>query len=195
VSLPTFERLQRKDCLDQLAPVDYRWHPKIDVCWDIRRGLPFRSGSIAGIFTEHCIEHLSLFAPDFGLNGPCSKLLIECRRVLRPGSIIRVVVPDARIYLGTYVQRTGGKADKLFPYEPAGSDWLPILHVNRVFYDGRQFAGGHCTMFDFDLLAQVLTTAGFLDVKRKAFQSGEDEMLLIDSPGREPESIYIEATR
>ncbi len=50
-------------------------------------------------------------------------------------------------------------------------------------------------MFDFDLLSQLLKDCGFRKVKRKGFQSGDDPMLLIDTPGREQESLYVEATR
>jgi predicted SAM-dependent methyltransferase len=183
------------NCPTTFINLDYHWRPSVDLCWDIKRGLPFRSASFSGIFTEHCIEHLSLFESDFGLAGPCAKLIAECHRVMRPGAIIRIVVPDAQLYLETYFHRAQGDATKLFPYETAKSDWLPILHVNRVFYDGRGSPSGHCTMFDFDLISQLLKSCGFLNVIRKGFQSGDDPVLLIDTPARETESLYVEATR
>jgi predicted SAM-dependent methyltransferase len=183
------------NCPTTFINVDYHWYPKVDLCWDIKRGLPFRSASISGIFTEHCVEHLSLFESDFGLRGPCAKLFVECHRVMRPEAIIRIVVPDAQLYLETYFDRVHGDTTKLFPNEAAKSDWLPILHVNRVFYDGRGSPSGHCTMFDFDLISQLLKDSGFRNVKRKDFQSGDDPVLLIDTPGREIESLYVEATR
>src|ERR1700746_71130 len=76
-----------------------------------------------------------------------------------------------------------GDATKLFPNETAEPDWLPIVHVNRVFYEARESPLGHCTMFDFDLISQLLKDCGFRDVKRKGFQSGDDPVLLIDTPG------------
>jgi predicted SAM-dependent methyltransferase len=183
------------NCPTTFINVDYQWHPSVDLCWDFRRGLPFRSASISGIFTEHCIEHLSLFESDFGLGGPCAKLIKECHRVMRPGAVIRIVVPDAQLYLETYFHRAHGDATKLFPYETAKPNWLPILHVNRIFYDGRPSPLGHCTMFDFDLISQLLKDCGFRNVKRQGFQSGDNPVLLIDTPEREPESLYVEATR
>jgi len=50
-------------------------------------------------------------------------------------------------------------------------------------------------MFDFDLLSQVLKDCAFRNVQHKHFRSGDDPMLLIDTPGREQESLYVEATR
>ena len=38
--------------------LDYEWRPGIDVCCDITKGLPFQNGYVAGVFTEHCIEHI-----------------------------------------------------------------------------------------------------------------------------------------
>jgi predicted SAM-dependent methyltransferase len=183
------------NCPTTFINADYDWRPGVDLCWDFKRGLPFPSASISGIFTEHCIEHLSLFEADFGLRGPCAQLITECYRVMRPGAIIRIVVPDAQLYLETYFHRANGDTTKLFPYETAKLDWMPVLHVNRVFYDGRQYSSGHCTMFDFNLLSQLLTECGFRNISRKGFRSGDDPVLLIDTPGRKMESLYVEAMR
>ncbi len=31
---------------------DYGWRPGLDLCWDVRRGIPLRENSLRGIFTE-----------------------------------------------------------------------------------------------------------------------------------------------
>jgi predicted SAM-dependent methyltransferase len=183
------------NCPTTFINVDFFWRPGVDLCWDLKRRLPFRSASISGIYTEHCIEHLSLFGTGFELRGPCVQLINECHRMMRPGAIIRIVVPDAQLYLETYLHRIHGDATNRFPYEGNKPNWLPILHVNRIFYDGRESPMGHCTMFDFDLIAQLLKECGFHNVNRKGFQSGDNPVLLIDSPGRARESLYVEATR
>lgn len=62
---------------------------------DLSRSLPFTSNSVDAIYHAHVLEHLDREA---GV-----RLLTECFRALRPGGIIRVVVPDledlARRYL------------------------------------------------------------------------------------------------
>ncbi len=62
---------------------------------DIRAGLPLADGSCAVVYHAHVIEHLKPAA--------ARAFLAEVRRVLAPGGIVRVVVPDleqiAQLYL------------------------------------------------------------------------------------------------
>lgn len=172
-----------------LINLDYLWHPAVDVCWDVTRGLPFASGSLQGVFSEHCLEHLPLPA--------IRTLLREIRRVLYAGGCARLIVPDAELYLRTYVRQLDGDAAQAFPYqadEAARGAWVPLSSVNRVFYQDRESPFGHQTMFDFQLLHLLLREAGFTSVARRAFLDGADPALLVDTPDRRGESLYVEAT-
>lgn len=168
--------------------LDFLWHPQVDVCWDIRRGLPFADGSLEGVFSEHCLEHFPLPA--------VMDLLREIRRVLAPRGIARLIVPDGELYLRTYVQQREGHASPHFPYQEddqAGGLWSPMLSVNRVFYQDRESPFGHRTIFDLQLLRTVLQQCGFPHAERREFRRGTDSRLLIDTPSRQPESLYVEA--
>jgi len=174
---------------DAFINLDYLWHPKVDVCWDIARGIPFGDGSMQGIFSEHCLEHFPLPAG--------RRLLAEFRRILAPAGTLRIVVPDAGIYLRTYVRQVAGDLADVFPYqEQEAKDplWTPVVSVNRVFYQDRESPFGHRTMYDFQLLRQVLVAAGFGTVVQREFAQGADSRLLIDTPSRQVESLYVEAT-
>lgn len=65
--------------------------------YDLRRGLPYEDDSFDGVYHSHVLEHIE--------PGHAAAMIAECRRVLRPGGILRVVVPDlegiARSYLET----------------------------------------------------------------------------------------------
>jgi len=50
-------------------------------------------------------------------------------------------------------------------------------------------------MYDEDLLGLVLGKVGFVDVRRQAFMQGQANDLLLDTPSRECESLYMEARR
>ena len=109
--------------------LDYLWRPGVDICWDVSRGIPLASCSMKGVFSEHCLEHFSLSS---GI-----ALLREAFRVLSPGGSIRVVVPDAGLYLDTYSARKRGDAGPAFPFEVKESfdgAFVPMLSVNRIFY-------------------------------------------------------------
>jgi predicted SAM-dependent methyltransferase len=170
-----------------LINCDYAWTPAIDLCWDITRGLPFGAGSMHGICSEHCLEHFPL--------PVAAAILKDCRRILAPGGRIRIVVPDAEIYIHGYMQARAGQT-VTFPYQDiykfeSISD--PILHVNRIFYQDRHSLFGHRFMYDATMLEKLLKHAGFVAIERQSFQKGKIRILLIDSPDREVESLYMEA--
>ena len=60
-------------------------------------GLPFEDGRFDAVYHSHVLEHLEPTA--------ARRLIVECRRVLRPGGILRIAVPDleqiTRLYLET----------------------------------------------------------------------------------------------
>jgi SAM-dependent methyltransferase len=79
--------------LGALALFHIGWSRSI-VVHDLRRPLPWADGSASAIYSSHTLEHLSR---DDG-----ARLLRECSRVLAPGGVIRIVVPDLRAILRDY---------------------------------------------------------------------------------------------
>src|SRR6266513_2402566 len=69
-----------------------------DVPWDLRNRLPLSDQSSEAVFHEHLLEHLPL-------SGALS-LLRECWRVLMPGGIVRVGVPDFGRYVSDLIAPT-----------------------------------------------------------------------------------------
>jgi ubiquinone/menaquinone biosynthesis C-methylase UbiE len=168
--------------------LDYLWHPSIDLCWDITKGLPFPDSSIGGIFTEHCLEHFPL--------PVAVKILEEFRRVLCPGGAVRVVVPDAQLYLDIYVRQIAGDTKESFPYqekETFRGISSPILSVNRIFYHDRGSLFGHWFIYDAKFLSQLLRHCGFDWAEQATFRQGVSKELLIDAESRKCESLYVEA--
>jgi len=166
-----------KKVFPHMINIDYSWFPGIDLTADIRRRLPISDKRLRGIYCEHVLEHLPFDTVPFCLS--------EWRRVLRPGGVVRVIVPDAELYLQTYC-RIGSGEDVRFPYhEPAKT---PMMHVNRTFRsDGHQYA------YDFETLARLLGEAHFEDITRCEHRRGRDEHLLLDSDERRVESLRVEA--
>lgn len=57
-----------------------------DIEMDIRKALPFQSNSIHFILAEHCMEHTT--------HKESWNFLSECLRILAPGGVARIAVPD-----------------------------------------------------------------------------------------------------
>ncbi|HZI20719.1 MAG TPA: methyltransferase domain-containing protein [Pyrinomonadaceae bacterium] len=69
---------------------------------DLRRGIPFPADTFEFAYHSHVLEH-------FPREG-ARRLLAECRRVLRPGGVVRVVVPDLEDLAAAYLETLGRAA-------------------------------------------------------------------------------------
>lgn len=167
--------------LDGFVNLDFSWNPGIDICWDLSDGIPLESDSMNGCFSEHCLEHL-----DF---QTAIQTLREIHRILKSRATVRIVVPDAEMYIGEYIKHRRGESASI-PYAEAFIELTAIMSINRVF---RNF--GHKYAWDFETLKLFLQKSGFESIKKASFLSGADKALLIDNVGRQVESLYVEAVK
>jgi len=101
----------------QWSNVDFHATGPGVIAHDLTRRLPFSDNSYDVVYHSHVLEHFSKRgAPEF---------LKECYRVLSPGGIMRVVVPDleqiARVYLSIVEAAKRGDAAAAQKY-----DWIVI---------------------------------------------------------------------
>ena len=179
--------------LPDFINLDYGWVKGIDLCWDIRKGIPLPSNSMRGIFTEHTLEH-------FAWQAALKVFLPECFRILKAGGVIRITVPDAELSLRTYEDaRKRGETGTSFRAVYDGGDRIPMtpmMHVNNTFrriYEPLEV--GHKFVYDFQTLEYFLNCVGFVDITKEAFRRGRDPMLLVDLKKRAPETLYVEAVK
>ncbi len=167
---------------DNFINLDYDWTPKIDICWDItRKPYPLNANSLEGIFTEHCLEHISF--------EDCEKNLQEFYRMLKPEGTLRIVVPDGELYIDIYERRKIG--EKIYmPYEKEEGYPTPMARMNGIFRNH-----GHQFIYDFETFRFLLEKVGFRNIKKETFAQGRDPRLLIDVDWRADESLYVEASR
>ncbi len=158
------------------------WGVDPDVIWDLRRPLPLPDGSVRAVFLEHVLEHLP--AP-VGLAA-----LDQAHRLMEPGGVLRVSVPDFGRYACSYADRVrgrGGSADLISSERPGRP--TDLLAVAEVVYDH-----GHVSIWDAPTLIELLRAAGFTDVRECRFGFGAVHPVP-DSPARRGESLYVEGTR
>ena len=161
---------------DGWVNVDLAGDP-VDLAWNLAKPLPLPAGSAHGVFSEHVLEHMPFEA---GLG-----LLREARRVLRPGGIARIVVPDAGRLLASYVD--GGRG---FIAATRGGRPTPMTAVNELFYWYR-----HCWLYDAETLTLALEAAGFEQVRQRGFGDTDLPGACPDTEDRRAESLYVEAVR
>jgi len=171
--------------------VDFMAMESVNCVCDCRKRLPFPDNSARLIFTEHFFEHI-----DYTEEAPC--FLAECRRVLQPGGILRLIVPDAGSYLRAYAEPgwesltrlRGLQAGHFDPYTDCAYRTKMEL-VNEVF---RQ-AYAHKFAYDGETIEQLLRDAGFARSIRQVYGNSADPELAIDLVDRAHESLYVEGIK
>ncbi len=142
---------------------------------DLREPLPFDDGSAEIVYSEHFFEHLA-YPVEVG------NFLQESRRVLKPGGLFRAGMPDASILVTAYGLKNESLFQRATQWHPPSCDtWMHQL--NYVFRQGTE----HKYAWDFETLAKVLTTAGFVGVMRSEFDPA------FDSPSRQVGTMYVNA--
>lgn len=173
--------------------IDFFTTPGIDYGADLRYPLLIGCNVVDGIFCEHTLEHLSYREVD--------ALLSECRRILKPGGAIRIVVPDLSLFLRNY---SSGNREWFREWErmmfresvmaerserKLGSPLEAISFVTQEY--------GHSSCWDFETLRNHLERSGFHDIVQVSFGKGNFEQLHadLDAEDRKFVSLYVEAVK
>lgn len=163
---------------------------------NLRAPLPFADASADWVFSCHVLEHLAYPAGALAL-------LREVRRVLRPGGVVRLVVPDMHAYARAYVDQDRGFLDA----DARWCDWVsrtrtPLEQILRWAGCGNEPFFGHKFGYDLPTLAALLREAGLDEVEQSAFMQSRHENLRVDEhsaaaaaahEGRSF-SLFVEAT-
>ena len=161
-------------------------------------GLPFPDRSAQYVFLAHLLEHL--FYP-----AQSGHLLAEIHRVLAPGGIVRIVVPDIEQCMQAYVNHD----EAFFAARRRHWTWLPADATNLESFLAYAGAGPapaylfehHKFGYDFATLERCLQRAGFTSVRRCGYQRSPHAPLRVDDAsgdasakhGEQHYSLFVEA--
>jgi len=148
-----------------------------DINWDLRRGIPLPNESVDKIYSSHLLEHI-----------PYQQLipfLRECRRVMKSDAEFSVCVPNFRLYVDAYKNKTLFRSRDTW-WQPGIVDTgSSIDQLNYLAY----MLDEHKYMFDEENLVNTLTQAGFSNAQLREFDA---ELDLLE---RDIESIYAIAEK
>ena len=148
------------------------------------RRIPHADNSVEIVYSSHMLEHLE--------RPEARRFLEEALRVLQPGGILRLAVPDLKTLVDEYV--SGGDADTFLErtYLPRERPRRPGAVLRWLLVGDRE----HSWMYDGSSLGKLLAEIGF--DSPIILPSGETT---IADPGelnlceRSDESVYVEARK
>jgi predicted SAM-dependent methyltransferase len=155
---------------------------KKDIWLDVTLGLPFANNSLRGVYASHVIEHFD--------DKSVRRLFGEVYRVLKPGGAVRLIVPSLEYAIDAYVS---GGIDKMpdwpHKYDSAGGRFNNFMMCQNQ----------HFMMFDFSLLKELLSAAGFSKIFRVSPHCSEyftkEHMQFESDPALKDVSLYVEALK
>jgi predicted SAM-dependent methyltransferase len=149
---------------------------------DIIKGLKIDSSSAEVFYSSHVLEHLD--------RREAGIFLQEARRVLAPGGVIRLVVPDLALIIDKYNRNRDADAfvTEIYLAQPKPRTWTQRL---RAVVVGSRI---HQWVYDGESLCNLLKQHGFVDpIVQKPGET------IISEPGemnlfeRADVSIFVEA--
>jgi SAM-dependent methyltransferase len=144
---------------------------------DLNRSLPFADSSIDAIYASHVWEHL--YYED------AKALTQECCRILKPGGMLRLVVPNLRTFIENYIRDASPQAAGILNKKLLFREIRRERSLIYRCYTGLTDFHSHKFMYDPPALIQLLRDAGFNDVSEKeCFQSRISEISQVESAER-----------
>jgi predicted SAM-dependent methyltransferase len=152
---------------------------------DIRK-LPYAEGIVDAVYSSHTLEHLYL--------RDAERVIAECARVLRPGGILRLALPDAEQWARDLVAGVGVNG------HDAGTIFNRRLDAHPEERPGllqrlRDQSGGHVHRWQPSAshVRLMLEEAGFVNVSRCDFKNGS--LPDLENVETKPISFFLEATK
>jgi len=215
-------RMKRSRVLSHLVPIFARGERRARfdsiadniVVHNLAKGIPFADASVDVVYHSHMLEHLDRHVAE--------AFLVEALRVLRPGGIHRIVVPDLEQLCRAYLAHLAG-CDSGHEKPHEHDEWVAALLEqtarkeaartakpapmrrkleNVLLGDARKRGETHQWMYDRVNLTEKLSQAGFravtvCDFDQSTIPDWNRRGLDLNAEGKQykPHSLYLEAVK
>lgn len=159
------------------------WNPKIFL-HDLRQKFPWSDEQFDCIYSSHTLEHLSKHQGRYFLQ--------ECYRVLNKNGTIRIVVPDLKDFVKSYIHGDILAEDFIEKLE-VWYDPYQTKNIKNTFH--RFFSFPHQCMYDTDSLIRTMSSIGFHCQSKKPFESEIDDINIIELPDRTKAAVIVEGKK
>jgi len=160
-----------------------QWNPSI-ILHNLAEPLPWPDASVDFIYSSHTLEHLR--------REDGARLIAECHRVLKPGGVLRIVVPDLRSCVDGYTSGSVPCEDfveSLMVLANKGASWKQRLL--GALDDGHL----HKCMYDTPGLVKILTKAGFAAEGMAGHDSRIPDIAKVEKLERTVGAVVVEGVK
>src|SRR3954454_2504283 len=133
--------------------------PGVDVVADIRAGLPLPEGAFDYVVSIHALGDLPYTALD--------PAVAELRRVLKPGGVLRLGLPDMDKAIAAYVAKD---ADYFFLVPDSHAKSLSGKMISQLLWFGQSRS-----MFTVEFATELLARNGFHTIRKCRFRETASE--------------------
>jgi predicted SAM-dependent methyltransferase len=165
--------------LDGWINSDIKENVGVDIVADIRDGLPLESATIDYAVSIHSLPEI-----------PFTELvpaLQELRRVLKPGGVLRLALPDLDKGIDAYLRRDAS----YFKVPDSDAQSVGAKFVTQMIWYGYSRS-----LFTHEFTQELLERAGFTRVDHVSFRHTASPFPeIVDLDNREQESLFVEAVK
>lgn len=158
------------------------WSPSI-VLHDLRKRFPWADGSVDYVYSSHSLEHLTRSDGEHAVR--------EIFRVLRPGGIARIVMPDLRHEVDRYVAGQRDARDFLRALNAADVEDWPLAKRLYALLSGQ----GHRCLYDAESLGDLLSACGFAASRKAPFESAIPGIAEIEGKAQTEDALIMEGVK
>lgn len=168
-----------KRILDGWINIDVIPGRGVDCVMELAEHLPFADRSANYVFMERVLENCDYEKIPF--------ILREVHRILKPGGMVRIIVPDLRKYCEAYIRKDDlwfKRVDRQFTSRALSFN---LKYVNPYYF----------FLYDYEILKTCLENAGFTCVAETLYGVSEKAELMVDvnEVSRTTDSLCVEAKK